>query len=324
MSKKIVFLDSRTVSRGPDDIDLSALEKLGEVTVYPLTKPRDTLARIRGAEIVITNKVLLKAETLAAAAQSGLKLVALTATGTNNVDLPAAREAGVQVRNVAGYSTRGVAQHTLALLLTLAGQLHRYLPEKADWAKSPMFTRLDYPTFEVAGKTLGLLGTGSIGGEFGKLAEAMGMRILAWDRTGEGGQTEQGWPRLPLLDLLPECDVVSLHCQLSEQTVKIINAKTLSEFKPKAILLNTGRGPLIDEPALAEALKSGQLGGAGLDVLSVEPPPKDHPLLDPAIPNLIITPHTAWIARESRKRCMRGVYENIQAYLRGEDTNRVA
>lgn len=322
--RKIVFLDAQTISNGPDDLDLAILDELGDVTLHPLTKPGEALERLRGAEVVITNKVILDAATLSAAAEAGLKLVALTATGTNNVDLAAAKAVGVQVRNVAGYSTNGVAQHNLGLMLTLAGQLHRYLQESSAWPASPMFTRLDYRTWEVAGKTLGLLGTGAIGTEFGRLAEALRMHVVAWDRTGGGGTTAEGWPRLPLEELLPQCDVVSLHCQLSDQTAKIINAATLARFKKGAILLNTGRGPLIDEPALAEALRSGHLGGAGLDVLSVEPPPADHPLLAADIPNLIITPHTAWIAWESRERCLRGVIENIRAWTRGEDTNRVA
>lgn len=324
MSLKIVFLDSQTVTNGPSDLDLGILDELGAVTLHKLTKTGEALERMRGADVVITNKVVLDAATLAAAAESGLKLVALTATGTNNVDLPAAKAAGVQVRNVAGYSTYGVAQHNLGLLLTLAGQLHRYLPEPTEWSKAPMFTRLDYPTWEVAGKKLGLLGTGAIGTEFGRLAEALRMEVLAWDRTGQSGKTPEGWPRLPLEELLPASDVISLHCQLSEQTAKIINARTLAQFKKGAILLNTGRGPLIDEPALADALRSGHLGGAGLDVLSTEPPPADHSLLQPGIPNLIITPHTAWIARESRARCLDGVIENIRAWMRGEDLNRVA
>ena len=324
MSRKIVFLDAQTISNGPQDLDLAMLDELGDVTLHQLTKPGEALERMRGAEVVITNKVVLDAATLAAAAEAGLRLVALTATGTNNVDLPAAKAAGVQVRNVAGYSTNGVAQHNLALLLTLAGQLHRYLPERAAWPASPMFTRLDYPTWEAAGKTVGLLGTGAIGTEFGRLAAALRMKVLAWDRTGQGGATPEGWPRLPLEELLPQCDVISLHCQLSEQTTKIINPTTLAQLKKGAILLNTGRGPLIDEPALAEALRSGHLGGAGLDVLSTEPPPAGHPLLAIDIPNLIITPHTAWIAWESRHRCLRGVMENIRAWTRGEDTNRAA
>ncbi len=320
-SRSLVFLDAATLDRG--DLDFQELNRFGKATLYPTTKPDQTLGRIKEADIVLTNKVVLDAKILSQTPR--LRLIAVCATGTNNIDLVAAKKHGVGVVNVAGYGSFAVAQHTMALILNWATQIHRLVREPQAWSLALTYTRLDYPVFELAGRSLGLVGTGKIGQEVGRLASAFGMKVRAWDRPQTEGETkrEDPWPRLPLRQLFEISDVVSLHCPLTEVTRHIISRESLSWMKPGSFLVNTGRGDLVDEEALKDALVSGKLGGAALDVLSVEPPPANHPLLCLNLPNLLITPHTAWSAQEARKRLWAEVVLNIEVFLKGEKRNRL-
>jgi glycerate dehydrogenase len=324
----IIFLDGATLNRG--DLDLQPLSRLGSFLGYPITLPAQTVERIRNAEIVLTNKVRLGRSEIDAAQK--LKMIAVCATGTDIVDLEAAKERRIVVSNVAGYSTRAVAQHAFAFILNWATQMHRWVAESSAWSKAPIFTRLDYPLVELSGKSLGLVGTGRIGREVGLIAESMGMKVRALDRESKGsnGATSSNisdveccWERLPMKALFEISDVISLHCPLRAETHHLINRETLGWMKKNSFLVNTARGGLIDEVALREALESGRLGGAGLDVLTIEPPPSDHPLLTLRHPNLLITPHAAWTPLETRKRLLAEVVANIEAFRKGEDRNRV-
>ncbi|WP_062815572.1 2-hydroxyacid dehydrogenase [Alcanivorax sp. NBRC 102024] len=311
-----VFLDTDTLN--PDEMDFAALEALMPWTFHPLTRPEERVARLQDAQVVITNKVVLDAAILKAC--PSLKLICICATGTNNVDLEAARERGITVCNVSGYARASVAQHTLTLMLSLATRWHQYDRDvKAGaWSRAAQFCLLNHPIMELAGKTLGLIGHGDLGREVARLAEALGMQVLVAESfQRHGGQSG----RVTLAELLPQADVLSLHCPLTTQTDKLVNASFIAQMKPGAFLINTARGGLIDEPALADALRSGHLGGAGLDVLSSEPPPADHPLLAEDIPNLIITPHNAWGTRECRQRLLNGVVENIRQWQAGSAIN---
>ena len=315
----IVFLDRDTLDAG--DIDFAPLEALGPVTYHGVTRPADLHGRLAGAGIVLTNKVVIDAAAMDAAPD--LKLIQVVATGTNNVDLNAARERGIAVCNVSGYSTPSVAQQTFALLLNLVTSTHRLAAESPRWAESPIFTRLDYPITELAGRTLGIAGLGEIGRAVARIGEAFGMTVVGLGRPSSASDPGD-YPRLPRERYFAECDVISLHCPLTEDNRHLINADTLAMMKPTAFLINTGRGPLVDETALLDALRTGRIAGAGLDVLSVEPPAPGHPLLDPSLTNLIVTPHTAWASREARRRLLDRVVANLRAFLAGESLVRVA
>jgi glycerate dehydrogenase len=318
---KIVFLDACTVSR-ENDVDLSGLMALGNWTSHEITAPSDTADRIAEADVVISNKVILDAASIAAAPK--LRLIAVAATGTNNVDFEAAKARGIQVCNVSGYSTHSVAQHVLALVLNLATNIHRTVAKPEAWPQSPIFTRLDYPIQQLADLTLGLVGVGNIGSRVGEIAEAFGMKVQCYARPQSKATAHPEWPRVAANAFFASSDVVSLHCPLTEGTRALINAETLGKMKPGAFLINTGRGELIDETVLLESLLSGHLGGAGLDVLSKEPPRDDHPLITADLPNLLITPHSAWSSRTSRQTLIHGVEANIRAFQEtGEATNRV-
>lgn len=312
-SRHAVFLDHDSLDLG--DLDLTVLrECFDELTLHGSTSADQVNERLRGASVVISNKVLLDAEVLAANPQ--LKLILVAATGTNNVDLAAARAQGITVCNCQGYGTPSVAQHTLALLLALATRLcdyHRAVQDGA-WAKASQFCLLDFPIVELQGKTLGLLGHGELGGAVAKLAEAFGMRVLSGQIPGRPARAE----RLALDELLPQVDALTLHCPLNEQTRHMLGARELALLKPGALVVNTARGGLIDEQALADALRNGHLGGAATDVLSVEPPVHGNPLLAADIPRLIVTPHSAWGAVESRQRIVGQLAENAQAYFAGQ------
>ncbi|MEM7146074.1 MAG: D-2-hydroxyacid dehydrogenase [Verrucomicrobiota bacterium] len=317
---KIVFLDASTVGSG--DVDLSRFEDFGTFDAYPTTSPEEKIEHLHDATIAITNKVVLDQSTLEHCPQ--LRLICVSATGVNNIDLDAARSMNIPVCNVAGYSTNSVAQHTISLLLNLATNHHRLAQEHHKWPHSPIFTRLDHPVTEIAGKTLGIAGAGAIGSAVGRAAEALGMNIQTLARPGSGNPTNTApWPRVAKDNFFQTSDAISLHCPLNDETRHLINLDTLALMNNEAFLINTGRGELIDEPALADALRSGHLGGAALDVLSIEPPPHDHPLLAPDIPNLILTPHTAWISREARERLISEVAANIRAFLDGTPRNLV-
>lgn len=312
-SRHAVFLDHDSLDLG--DLDLAVLrECFDELTLHGSTSADQVNERLRGASVAICNKVLLDAEVMAANPQ--LKLILVAATGTNNVDLAAARAQGITVCNCQGYGTPSVAQHTLALLLALATRLcdyHRAVQDGA-WAKASQFCLLDFPIVELQGKTLGLLGHGELGGAVAKLAEAFGMRVLSGQIPGRPARAE----RLALDELLPQVDALTLHCPLNEQTRHMLGARELALLKPGALVVNTARGGLIDEQALADALRNGHLGGAATDVLSVEPPVHGNPLLAADIPRLIVTPHSAWGAVESRQRIVGQLAENAQAYFAGQ------
>ncbi|WP_237058167.1 D-2-hydroxyacid dehydrogenase [Microbulbifer sediminum] len=306
-----VFLDTLTMK--PGELDTSGLEaSLDHWDFHETTSPAQVAERIAGADVVITNKVVLDRQLIENA--TDLKLICVCATGTNNVDHNAAEDRGIPVRNVAGYAGASVPQHALALILGLATRWHQYHSDvmAGRWSQSPVFCMLDYPVMELAKKKLGIIGYGDLGRTTADLGRALGMEVLVAESLS--GEKKSG--RVPLQRLLAESDVISLHCPLTAETDRLVNREFLAAMKPGTLLVNTARGGLVDEPALADALRSGHLGGAALDVLSVEPPPADHPLLAGDIPNLIITPHSAWISRESRQRLLDGVVANIREWRR--------
>jgi glycerate dehydrogenase len=313
-----VLLDLDTLG---DDLDLGRLEaSLDDWNLHPVTAADEVAARIAGAEVAVSNKVLLDAAALAASPQ--LRFIAIAATGTNNVDLEAARAAGIVVSNVTAYGTPSVAQHVFSLLLALTTRLVDYSAAVRDgrWAASPHFCLLDYPIRELQGKVLGIVGFGELGQGVARLAEAFGMEVRVAQRPG--GPVQAG--RVPLAELLPAVDVLTLHCPLTAATHHLIGAAELAAMRDDAVLINTARGGIVDEAALAAALRAGTLGGAGFDVLTVEPPRAGNPLLAPDLPNLIVTPHVAWAARESRQRLIDQVAENIRRFRAGDPRNRVA
>jgi len=314
---KSVFLDYDTVSNG--DLDISSLNAVvGDLTLCA-TDDAKTCERIRDAEIVMLNKVELSRDLLAGAPR--LKLVAVAGTGTNNIDVAAARDLGIGVCNVQGYCTASVVQHVWALILSLTQHVSDYarLAGGGSWTRHEALTVLAHPIRELAGRTFGVVGWGDLGRATARVAEAFGMQVRVANRRG-GIQRPD---RLSLEELLSLADVVSLHCPLTEATRGLIGARELELMKPDALLINTARGALIDGAALAAALKAGRLGGAGIDVLPHEPPGADDPLLDPAIPNLIVTPHVAWAAREARQRCLEEMAANIREFAGGKRRSRV-
>lgn len=306
---KAVFLDYASLN--PADLDFAGLRALPlELVLHENTAAADTIARLQGASIAISNKVLIDAEVIAACPE--LRFIAVTATGTNNVDKTAAAARHIGVANVTAYGTHAVAQHTFALLLALCNHLREYTRDAVNgrWSQSPSFCLSDYPVRDLAGSVLGIIGYGELGRAVARLAEAFGMQVLVAE--GEAGPAAG---RTPLAEVLARADVISLHGLLTPRSEKIINAATLAQMKPGALLINTARGGLVDEAALAAALRSGHLGGAGLDVLSVEPPPVHHPLLAADIPNLLITPHCAWVSRAARQRLLDTTVENIRHFI---------
>jgi glycerate dehydrogenase len=323
---RTVFLDFDTVSH--DDVRADALHMDGlDLELHGVTPPSVLHQRIRDAKIVIVNKVRLDRDALAAAPE--LRLVCLAATGTNNVDIDAARERGVGVCNIERYCTASVGQHVFAVILALTHHLHAYqrLLHEGAWRASPQFCLLDFPIRELAGKVMGIVGYGELGSSVARLAGAFGMRVLVAQRPGLDAPTPaatgSGSDRVPLKDLLRQADVVSLHCPLTESTRGMIGAAELDEMKRDALLINTARGALVDSFALAAALSAGEIGGAGIDVLPEEPPVSGDPLLDPGIPNLIITPHIAWAAREARQRAVDEIAANIRSFIDGGRRGRV-
>jgi glycerate dehydrogenase len=308
-----VFLDKNSVDLG--DIDCSALDNsLPEFRYYPATLPEQVVERIVAANVVISNKVVLTAETLEQAPQ--LKLIGVAATGTNNVDLKAAANLGITVCNCQRYSTPSVVQHVFALLLALFTRLpnYRQAVREGRWQTASQFCLLDFPIRELAGKTLGIVGYGELGKTMAQVAEAFGMQVLIAQRPGTV-EPQEG--RIPLHTLLPQVDVLTLHCPLTPETQGLIGEWELALMRRDAVLINTARGGIVDETALAKALRRGALGGAGVDVLTEEPPAHGNPLLELDIPNLIVTPHIAWGSRESRQRLVQQLAENIHGFLTG-------
>lgn len=312
-SHRAVFLDHRSLDLG--DLDLSSLSAcFAELQLYPHSNSEaQTIERLQGVQVAISNKVPLSAAVFAACPQ--LKLVLVAATGTNPIDLAAARAHGVSVSNCQGYGTPSVAQHTLMLLLALATRLPDYQQDVRAglWQHAQQFCLLDHPIIELHGKTLGLLGHGELGSAVATLAEAFGMRVLFGQLPGRPPRAD----RLPLEALLPQIDALTLHCPLNSNTLNLIGAHELSVMKPTALVINTARGGLINEQALADALRAGRLGGAATDVLSQEPPKDGNPLLAADIPRLIITPHTAWGSREARQRIVAQLSENALGFISG-------
>lgn len=311
-----VFLDLESLDRG--DLDLSALRaSLDRLACHAATTPSEVAERIAEADVVITNKVVLDRALLAAAPR--LRLVAVAATGTNNVDLEAAREFGIPVCNVRRYATPSVVQHVFAVLLSLVRALgpYRRAVEHGDWSRSRHFCLLDYPIRELGSLRLGIVGFGELGQAVAAAARGFGMEVLVAARPG--GDSRPG--RVPLEQLLETVDVLSLHCPLTPETRGLIGVRELQQMHSDAILINTARGGLVDETALASALRSGGIGGAAIDVLEQEPPNPANPLLQPDVPNLLVTPHVAWASREARQRLTDGLAENVRTFRAGEPNN---
>jgi glycerate dehydrogenase len=316
MRHRIVFLERDSIRgtfRRPDfphDYD-----------EYPLSAAADVPARVREASIVITNKVALRGELLAALPE--LKMIACAATGTDNVDLAWCREHGIVVSNIRGYAVNTVPEHAIAMAMALRRNLLAYRRDvqAGKWQQAPMFCFFDHPIGDLHGATLGIFGRGSLGEGVARLAEAFGMRVLWGEHKGEA-KVRPG--RTAFETVLREADVISLHCPLNDATRGMIGEAELRMMKPDAVLINTARGGLVDEAALARALKEGWIGGAGFDVLSKEPPREGNPLLEIDQPNFILTPHVAWASARAMQALLDQLTDNIEAFARGEPRNRVA
>jgi glycerate dehydrogenase len=318
---KLVVLDGFTMN--PGDLEWRALEALGELTVYERTPPEKILERSAGAEVLLTNKTPLTRATLGAL--PALRFISVLATGTNVVDLAAARERGIAVSNAPAYSTRSVQQLTFALLLELTQQCgaHDRAVKEGAWCRCKDITFQLQPLLELDGLTFGVLGFGAIGRAVAQAAQAFGMKVIAASRQ-RGGRDERFPSAVEWVareELFRRADVLSLHCPLTPETERAVNEATLALMKPTAFLLNTSRGGLVDEAALARALNEGRLAGAGVDVLSVEPPPPDNPLLHAR--NIVITPHCAWATRAARQRLLDITVANVRAFQAGQPVNTV-
>jgi glycerate dehydrogenase len=317
--QKIVLLDAATYG----DVSLQIFSDRWDCTIHQVTTPAEVWQRLRGQSVAVTNKVVIDRTILSSPAAQELKLIAVAATGTDIIDREAAKEIGVTVCNVPGYATQSVAQFTLALVLELAACAGRYgWAVRSDaWQQSPVFTLLDFPSIELRGKKLGIIGYGNIGRAVAEMARGFGLEVLIAARPGSTEPIGPG--RIPLTELFRQADVITLHCPLTPETKNLINAETLSLVKPTALLVNTARGALIDETALIQALRQKRLAAAALDVISHEPPPADHPIIQAAkeLDNLLVTPHTAWSAREARQRLLKEVANNINAFFEGKPRN---
>ncbi|OTG80656.1 2-hydroxyacid dehydrogenase [Acinetobacter sp. ANC 4648] len=316
---RAVFLDYQSLDK--NDLDFSQLKAAcDELVLYPSTASEQVLERIQAVDVVISNKVVLNAEIIQQC--PNLKLILISATGTNNVDLKQAQQQGIIVSNCQGYGTAAVAQHTLSLMLALANSLLQYnqAVKQGAWNKSSSFCLLDFPIIELSGKTLGILGYGELGKAVAKLAKAFGMNVLV----GALPHRSIDATRIPFDELLSQVDFLSLHCPLSDETRDLIAAKEFTAMKKSAFLVNCARGGIVNEQALADALRQGEIAGAATDVLSVEPPQQGNLLLSEDIPNLIITPHSAWGSVEARQRMLNQLVENIQAFKQGQPIRRVS
>ena len=312
----IVILDGYTLN--PGDQDWSPIHALGNVTIYDRSTPGQIVERARDADAVLVNKVVLNEAILSQLPK--LRYIGVCATGYNNIDTISTEKHGIVVTNVKAYGPASVAQHTFALLLALVNhiELHSQSVSNGEWAASADFCYWKTPLVELAGKTMGLVGLGDIGSQVARIALAFGMKVVAYRKNP--GQTQNPDIAMVSLDeLFRQSDVISLHCPLTAETKHLINNERLSWMKPTSYLLNTGRGPLINEEDLAQALKNKTIAGAGLDVLSSEPPAADNPLL--SAPNCVITPHIAWASFEARKRLLQMVAGNLSAFIEGTPTN---
>jgi glycerate dehydrogenase len=314
-----IFLDYATVSFN-GDLDPAALRRaMSQLEIRNHTAQADVADAIAGAEVVLVNKLRLTRSIIERTPT--LKLVALAATGTNNIDLEATRERGIAVCNLRDYCTASVVQHVIGTLLLLTQKLREYdaLVRSGAWGRGEQFCLLDFPIRELTGRKLGIVGYGALGKGVAHAAQAFGLEVLLANRPG--GTQVAG--RHDLDDLLPKVDVLSLHCPLTPATQGMIGAAQFARMKPDAVLINTARGALVDSAALADALRAGRLGGAAIDVLPQEPPVDGNPLLAADIPNLIVTPHIAWAAREARQRCLDDMAANVEDFRRGGRRGRV-
>ena len=308
---KLVILDSLTLG----EVNLEVFRDFGELSIYSHTSKDEILSRCKDVEIIITCKVPFDADTLRSL--PSLKLIALTSTGTNIIDLEVAKELGIEVRNVAGYSTKAVAQHTLMFALALLAKLPLYdeYCKSEKWCKSPVFTHIVDGCHEIEGLNWGIIGLGSIGAQSAKVAQALGANVSYTSTSGKN--TTSFIPHKPLEELLKTSDIISIHAPLNPQTYHLLNASNLSLLKNNAILINVGRGGIIDEEALAVRMLESEIS-FGSDVLECEPLKPNHPLLNPALSSrLLLTPHTAWAYEETRERLMKSVYENVKNFLEG-------
>lgn len=308
---KIVFLDAKTIG---DDCEMEQFEALGEVVVYGYSTMEEIPERVKDADVLVVNKMEMNAETLAGAER--LKLICVTATGTNNLDKEYLASRNIQWRNVAGYSTENVAQHTFALLFFLLEKMHYYdqYVKSEQYIADAMFTHFDNKFHELSGMTWGIIGMGAIGQRVASLAQAFGCRVIYYSTTGKNQQP--GYERVEFDTLLREADIVSVHAPLTEETKGLMNADAFQKMKSSAIFINVGRGPIVDEQALADALKEGRIAAAGLDVLTVEPMTEENPLRQiKDSSRLVITPHIAWASVEARARLMKIVAGQIRDFL---------
>ncbi|OUS70204.1 glycerate dehydrogenase [Pseudoalteromonas sp. A601] len=311
----ITLLDSATLA----NTSLAPFEQLGNFKHYTLTNADQVLSHSKDAQVLITNKVILNRNTLSQLPQ--LKLICVAATGTNNIDLNAAKELGIAVTNVADYSTASVVQHTFTLITNLLGNTHRYIndTQQGMWQKSAMFCRLDYTINEIADKKFVIIGYGSLGKAVANVAKAFGANVILCERKGQvprKGRTE-------FTDAIRQADIISIHCPLTDESRDLISAPELLMMKPNAVLINTARGGIVNEAQLAHALSKNQIAGAGFDVLTKEPAAEDNPLVNYTGANLILTPHIAWASEESIKRLVSQVSLNITAFAQGESRNRL-
>lgn len=315
-----VFLDYQSLT--PDDLNFDDLFDLPfQFTKHDATSPNQTAERIKHADVVLTNKVVLDKELLKKNSQ--LKLVVILATGTNNVDLYAAKSSGIPVCNVRDYSSESVAQHTLACLLHLSRRLneYRHAVDAGEWSQSPFFCITDFPIRDLSGQTMGIIGYGAIARRVHKLAEAFGMKVIISKSLVPGNKP--GKNRVKLHDLYKECDVISVHCPLSPYSENLIDSEAFSTMKSSAILLNMARGGIVNEQALLDAIQHRKIKAAATDVLTEEPPPKHHILLQESYSNLLITPHVAWASRQSRQQLVDQVSQILKSFLNDDVINPV-
>lgn len=307
----IAILDADTLGK---DADLSVFEQFGELTIYPMTNSHETLMRVQNANIVITNKVVIDKDIMENS--PNLKLICISATGMNNVDLEFAKKKGIVVKNVAGYSTKSVAQYTLMQALSLVGKNFRYdeYVKSGGWAKSPIFVNLDYPFYDLEGKTWGIIGLGNIGREVAKLASAFGCHVVYHSTSGKNAN--QTYKQVSLHELLKTSNIISIHAPLNEQTNNLLDKNELDLMKQDAILINVARGGIVNEKALVDAINSEKIYSA-VDVLTSEPMSENSPFLKVTKPDrILLSPHVAWASKEARVRLLDGVVENIKTYMK--------
>lgn len=313
---KIVMLDAHTAN--PGDVSWATFEEIAPCEIHPRSSPTETVTRCAGASVVITNKAPMTRQIIERLPD--LKYIGVIATGFNVVDIAAAKERGVIVTNVPGYGTPAVAQHVFALILELTNHVGASAQSVAagGWQHCPDFCYWDKPIIELAGRTLGIIGYGEIGAAVARIGQAFGMKVLASKRNWSGAPPA-GIEAAEADTIFREADVISLHCPLTDATKHLVNERTLGLMKKSALLINTGRGPLIDDHALAAALEAENIAGAGVDVLSMEPPKEGNPLL--GAKNCLVTPHVAWASREARKRLIEACAANVKAFLAGKPVN---